>query len=99
VEPGEEEAAVIAPSAVDWITVTSSSIATAAARLFGERLRTWRIASISPVTTAALERCGLRPTVEAAEATSSGLVAAMTAWEAARAADLPRPAESLQPAR
>ncbi len=99
VEPAEEEAAVIAPSAVDWITVTSSSIATAAARLFGERLRTWRIASISPVTTAALERCGLRPTVEAAEATSSGLVAAMTAWEAARAADLPRPSDSLQPAR
>jgi uroporphyrinogen III methyltransferase/synthase len=99
VEPSSADTAGLGPTAVDWITVTSSSIAAAAAGLFGDRLRTWRIASISPVTTAALERCGLRPTVEAAEATSSGLVAAMVAWEAARAADLSRPAESLQPAR
>ena len=76
---------------IDWMTVTSSSIAEAVASLFGDRPRGWRIASISPVTSAALERAGLRPTVEAAEATSAGLVAAMVRWEAAAAA---RPAES-----
>ena len=76
---------------VDWVTVTSSSIAESAARLFGDRMRRWRIASISPVTSAALERLGLRPAVEADEATAGGIVAAIGRWEAAAAA---RPAES-----
>jgi uroporphyrinogen III methyltransferase/synthase len=76
---------------VDWVTVTSSSIAEAAARLFGPRMHRWRIASISPVTSAALARAGLAATVEAAEATAAGLVEAMGRWEAAAAA---RPAES-----
>lgn len=62
---------------IGWITLTSSSIAEAAAALFGERMRRWKIASISPVTTAAIEQAGLRPTVEAAEATVQGLVDAM----------------------
>ena len=76
---------------IDWVTVTSSSIAESAARLFGDRMRRWRIASISPVTSAALERVGLRPTVEADEATAGGIVAAISRWEAAAPA---RPAES-----
>jgi uroporphyrinogen III methyltransferase/synthase len=77
---------------IDWVTVTSSSIAASAVRLFGERMRRWRIASISPVTSAALERAGLRATVEAEDATAAGLVAAMSRWEGAAA----RPAESSQ---
>jgi uroporphyrinogen III methyltransferase/synthase len=77
---------------IDWVTVTSSSIAATAVRLFGERMRRWRIASISPVTSAALERAGLRATVEAEDATAAGLVAAMSRWEGAAA----RPAESSQ---
>jgi uroporphyrinogen III methyltransferase/synthase len=75
---------------IDWVTVTSSSIAESAVRLFGDRMRGWRIASISGVTTAALRAAGLEPTVEAAEATAAGIVAAICGWESAAA----RPAES-----
>ncbi len=60
-----------------WITITSGAIAAAAARLFGSRLRQWRIASLSPVTTAALRRIGLEPAVEADSATMESLVAAI----------------------
>ena len=76
---------------VDWVTVTSGSIAAAAARLFGDRMQRWRIASLSPVTSAALQREGLHATAEAEEATAAGVVAAIVAWEAAAAA---RPAQS-----
>jgi uroporphyrinogen-III synthase len=89
-----ETAAAIDRLPVSWITLTSSSIAEAAVRLFGDRLARWRIASISPVTTAALERLGAAPTVEAAEATSVGLVDAICRWEASAAAVLHPPAES-----
>ena len=79
---------------VDWVTVTSTSIAEAAARLFGAGIRHWRIASISPVTSAALGRAGLTPTVEAAEATAAGLVAAMGRWESAAATRPEQPSRS-----
>lgn len=66
---------------IDWITLTSSSIADAAVRLFGDRMRAWKIATISPVTSATLARQGLRPTVEAAEATPAGLLDSILHWE------------------
>jgi uroporphyrinogen III methyltransferase/synthase len=78
-------------ASVDWVTVTSSSIAESAVRLFGDRMRRWRIASISPITSAALERLDLRATVEADAATAAGIVAAIARWEGTAAA---RPAES-----
>jgi uroporphyrinogen III methyltransferase/synthase len=87
----DEEPRAAVAGGVDWLTVTSSSIAEAVARLFADRIRRWRIASISPVTSAALGRAGLSVTVEAEEATAAGLVAAMGRWESAAAA---RPAES-----
>lgn len=90
-EPLDPTTLAAIDAGVDWVTVTSSSIAESAARLFGDRMRRWRIASISPVTSAALERLGLRPAVEADEATAGGIVAAIGRWEAAAAA---RPAES-----
>lgn len=62
---------------IDWITVTSSSIAESAIRLFGPRLQTWKVASISPITTATLIRLGVRPTVEADSATTEGIVQAI----------------------
>jgi uroporphyrinogen III methyltransferase/synthase len=71
-----------------WLTLTSPSIADAAVRLFGDRLREWRIATISPVTTAALERAGFRATVEAVRATSLGVAEAIRAWEEAAASGL-----------
>jgi uroporphyrinogen III methyltransferase/synthase len=64
-----------------WLTVTSGAIAEAAMRLFARWIRTWRIASLSPVTSTALRRFGLEPTVEAPEATSESLVAAIVAHE------------------
>ncbi len=85
-------------AAVEWITVTSPAIATAAAQVFGDRLCRWRIASISPITSAALEAAGLRPTVEAVRATAESLVAGIVAWESARTARATPPAESAQSA-
>jgi len=73
--PDEEEAVSRLP--VDWIVLTSPSIASSAVRLFGDRIRRWRIATISPVTSAALEPLGLRPAAEAVRATADGLVDAM----------------------
>jgi uroporphyrinogen III methyltransferase/synthase len=90
-DPHDAEAVVRLP--VDWIVLTSPSIATSAVRLFGDRMRAWKIATISPVTTAALEGHGLTPTVEAARATTDGIVEAIIRHEAA-AAVLPPPAGS-----
>lgn len=73
---------------VDWVTVTSSLIAEATLGLFRDRLSGWRIASLSPITSATLRRLGLEPTVEAPVATVESLVDAMAAWEADRAAPL-----------
>ncbi|MFM9059237.1 MAG: uroporphyrinogen-III C-methyltransferase [Planctomycetaceae bacterium] len=83
---------------IDWITLTSPAIATAAVRLFGTRLGRWRIASISPITSAALEATGFRPDTEAARATAASLVDAIAAHEAGRSAGDAPPAESAQSA-
>ena len=79
-------AAAIDGERVDWITITSSLIAESAVRLFGPRLRQWRVASLSPVTSATLRDHGIEPTVEAATAVTVSLVAAMADWEIAHAA-------------
>ena len=62
---------------IDWITVTSSAIAGSLHRLFGEKLHRSRLASISPITSAALRRLGYEPAVEAREYTMGGLVEAI----------------------
>ena len=74
--------AAVDTAAVDWVTITSSFIAESAARLLGDRLSRWRVASISPVTSAALRRLGIEPAAEAATADAAGLVAAIVAGEA-----------------
>ena len=68
---------------IDWLVVTSPGVATAARGLFGSRMLGWKIASISPLTSAALNRESCPPTVEAAAATAEGLIEAMSAWELA----------------
>ena len=73
--------AAIDRGGVDWITVTSAAIAESAARLFGERVRGWRVASISPVTSAALGGLGIAADCEAAVPTAGALVEAIVAWE------------------
>ena len=70
---------------VDWITVTSSLIAESVIRLFGPRIRQWRVASLSPITSATLRQHGIEPTVEAAAAVTDSLVTAMADWEVAHA--------------
>jgi uroporphyrinogen III methyltransferase/synthase len=67
----------LAAGDIDWITVSSSSIARALVGLFGENLRRAKLASISPVTTAALQEQGFEPAAEAGEFTSAGLAEAI----------------------
>ena len=77
----DEAAAALAAGEGGWITVTSGAIAESAARLFGSRMREWRIASLSSVTSAVLRRFGLEPAVEAAEPSVAELVAAIVRQE------------------
>jgi len=89
--------AAIDGARVDWITVTSSFIGESAVRLLGERMRTWKVASLSPITSAALRAAGVTPTAEAAEPTNAGLVEAIAGWEAAHGG-VAQPARSPEPA-
>jgi uroporphyrinogen III methyltransferase/synthase len=78
-EPESEQ--FLAAFPVNWILITSSSIAETAVHLFAERLRDWNIASISPVTSATLIRLGHPPTVEAAVASTEAMLDAIAAWQ------------------
>jgi uroporphyrinogen III methyltransferase/synthase len=80
-------AALLAAGPIDWIVVTSPAVAEAAHGLFGERLSGWQIATISPLTSAAVRELGLPVAAEAAEATGPGLVRAMAEWELAHPAE------------
>jgi uroporphyrinogen III methyltransferase/synthase len=80
-----------------WITVTSGAIAEAAVRLFGARMRGWRIASLSPVTSAVLRRFGLEPAAEAAAATTASLVEAIRRSVSGSGAACASPAGATQP--
>lgn len=74
-------AAVLAAGQIDWVTVTSSSIAQALVRLFGTQLGRARVASISPVTSDTLRSLGIEPAAEARTYTMAGLVEAIVAAE------------------
>jgi uroporphyrinogen III methyltransferase/synthase len=89
--------AAVDRAGVRWITITSSAIAEAAVRVFGDRLHRWQVASLSPITSATLQRAGIPVAVEASEATAAGLVAAIIGGEAAGHAGIAPPAESPQP--
>jgi uroporphyrinogen III methyltransferase/synthase len=80
-----------------WITVTSGAIAEAAVRLFGDRMRGWRIASLSPVTSAVLRRFGLEPAAEATAATTASLVEAIRRAVSGSGAASASPAGATQP--
>ncbi len=64
----------------DWLTVTSSSIARNAAKLFDGRLGSTKIASISPTTTRAATESGLVVAAEALKYDVDGLLAAIVAF-------------------
>lgn len=74
-------AEALAAGRIHWVTVTSSSIARALVRLFGEDLRRAKLASISPVTSATLRQLGYEPAAEAASYTIDGLVEAIVCQE------------------
>lgn len=64
---------------IEWVTVTSSAIARALHRLWGERLASVQLASISPITSQTLRECGLEPAAEATEYTADGVIDAILA--------------------
>jgi uroporphyrinogen III methyltransferase/synthase len=76
-QPEEEIAERVSAGEVDWVTVTSSAIASSLASLFGEALRKTRLASISPITSKTLAELGYQPAVEAAVYTMDGVVEAI----------------------
>jgi uroporphyrinogen III methyltransferase/synthase len=82
--PEPEAAAALRAGRIDWITVTSSTIARSLVALFGADLRRSKLASISPITSGVLRELGFEPAVEAAEYTMAGLIAAMRRQHEAR---------------
>ena len=82
--PAEATIEALGAGEIDWVTVTSSAIARSLVQLFGERLRTVRLASISPITSQTLVELGYPPTVQASEYTLDGLIDAMVAFDRAQ---------------
>jgi uroporphyrinogen III methyltransferase/synthase len=73
-EPNRDVADALKAGEVHWITVTSSPTARSLVRLYGELLRTARIVSISPLTSATLKELGFPAAVEATPHTVDGMV-------------------------
>lgn len=70
---------------IDWVTFTSASTARNLGELLGEErslLERLGVASIGPITTAAVRELGLEVTVEASESNVAGLVDAVVAFVA-----------------
>jgi len=76
-EASPEVAEALAAGSIDWITVTSSAIARALHRLFGDHLRRSKLVSISPVTSQTLRQFGYEPAVQANVYTMEGVVEAI----------------------
>ena len=88
----QADAEVLEPMAagrIDWVTVTSSSIAHCLVRLFGERLGRVKLASISPVTSAVLRELGYPPAAEATPYTMEALAEAIARCRADASAQQP----------
>ena len=69
---------------IHWTTITSSAIGNSVANLFGDNLHRTKIATISPTTTAAMERLGFTVAAEASRYDLDGMIAAMESYEGAR---------------
>jgi uroporphyrinogen III methyltransferase/synthase len=80
--PDPEIVAALDAGQIDWVTVSSSAIARSLAKMFGDRLRNCRLASISPLTTEVLGELGFTVAAEATEYTMPGLSAAILKAEA-----------------
>lgn len=75
--PDPDIVAILDSGQIDWVTVSSSAIARSLAKMFGDRLRKSRLASISPITTQVLGELGFTVAAEAAEYTMPGLATAV----------------------
>ncbi len=84
-EPRPEVERLLQQGGVHWITVTSSAIARSLVRMFGPRLRSARLVSISPVTSDTLRELGYPPAAEATEYTMAGVVEALLAAQGKQA--------------
>jgi uroporphyrinogen III methyltransferase/synthase len=73
-EPNQDVADALKAGEVHWITVTSSPTARSLIRLYGELLRSAKIVSISPLTSATLNELGYHPAFEASPHTVDGMV-------------------------
>lgn len=67
----------LAGRGVDWVILTSSAIARAAANLMPDALRQSQIVSISPITSDTLRELGYEPVVEAKVYTMPGIIEAI----------------------
>jgi len=76
-EPNQDVADALKAQEVSWITVTSSPTARSLVRLYGELLKTAKIVSISPLTTATLKELGYAPAIQATPHTVDGMVEAL----------------------
>jgi len=72
--PNQDVADALKAGEVHWITVTSSPTARSLVRLYGELLKTAKIVSISPLTSATLKELGYEPTYEATPHTVDGML-------------------------
>ncbi|MGD2122798.1 MAG: uroporphyrinogen-III C-methyltransferase [Gemmatimonadota bacterium] len=81
-EPNRDVADALKAGEIKWITVTSSPTARSLVRLYGELLRTAKIVSISPLTSATLRELGFAPAVEASPHTVDGMVETLLKGEA-----------------
>lgn len=81
VEPDPLVLAKLGRNEIDWITVTSSAIAESTIKSFGEHLRSVKLASIGPTTSAKLVELGYPPTAEAKTFKLAGIVQTMLDYE------------------
>ncbi len=76
-EADADVASALAAGEIAWTTVTSPAIARSLVRLYGDALRQTRLASISPLTSAALRDLGYAPAAEASPHSMDGLAQAI----------------------
>lgn len=77
-DPDPDVAQALADNEIQWIAVTSASTARSLVRLYGQALARARLASISPLTTAALQELGCAVGAQASPPTVAGLVDTIT---------------------
>jgi len=75
--PNPGVAAALCAEEIHWVAVASPATARSLVRLYGEALRSARLASISPLTSTALRELGFEPAAEASVHTAAGLVDAI----------------------